>query len=258
MTPGFLLPRLWRGMGLLLVWMTAAACQAQSMAEWMGRGDEWDAKHQTKAALAAYLEGEKLGPPPAALLHRLAKQYGLSMNDEPTEAGKKAVGQKALAYAQRSVAADPKDADAHVAMAICYGRLARFQDTKVQIAWSRLIRESAEQALRLKPDHELGCYVLGSWHYEMAGLNPLKRALARVIYGALPPASYAEAAAYFKRAIALNPARMASYIDLGMTYAELDDEISAKHMLTLGLALPDRDRDDPMVRARGKQALADL
>ena len=245
-------------MGMLLLWMNAAACQGQSLSGWMSRGDEWDAKDQTKEALAAYLEGEKLGPPPAALLHRLAKQYGLSMNDEPTEAGKKAAGEKALVYAQRSVAADPKDADAHVAMAICYGRLARFQDTKVQIAWSRLIRESAEQALRLKPDHELGCYVLGSWHYEMAGLNPLKRALARVIYGALPPASYAEAAAYFKRAIALNPARMASYIDLGMTYAELDDEISAKHMLTLGLALPDRDRDDPMVRARGKQALADL
>ncbi len=245
-------------MGLLLVWMSAAACQAQSMAEWMGRGDEWDAKHQTKSALAAYLEAEKLGPPPAVLLHRLAKQYGLSMNDETTEAGKKAVGQKALAYAQRSVAADPKDADAHVALAICHGRLARFQDTKVQIAWSRLIKESAEQALRLKPDHELGCYVLGSWHYEMSGLNPVKRALARMIYGALPPASYAEAAAYFKRAIALNPARMASYIDLGMTYAELDDENSAKQMLTLGLALPDRDRDDPMVRARGKQALADL
>ena len=244
-------------MGLLLVWMSAAACQAQSVTGWMNRGDELDAQQQTKESLAAYLEGEKLGPPPAALLHRLAKQYGLSMNDEPTEAGKRSAGEKALAYAQRSVAADPKDADAHVALAICYGRLARFQDTKVQIAWSRLIKESAEQALRFKPDHELGCYVLGSWHYEMAGLNPVKRALARMIYGALPPASYGEAAAYFKRAIALNPARMASYIDLGMTYAELDDKTSAKQMLTMGLRLPDRDRDDPMVRARGKQALAD-
>ncbi len=245
-------------MGLVLVWLSTAACQGQSVAGWMSRGDELDAQQQTKAALAAYLEGEKLGVPPAALLHRLAKQYGLSMNDEPTEPRKKAAGEKALAYARRSVAADPKDADAHVALAICYGRLARFQDTKVQIAWSRLIKESADEGLRLNPDHELGCYVLGSWHYEMAGLNPVKRALARMIYGALPPASYAEAAAYFKRAIALNPARMASYIDLGMTYVELDDETSAKNMLTIGLALPDRDRDDPMVRARGKQALADL
>ena len=244
---------------VLLAWLVfTPALQAQSMAEWMSRGDALDAKHQTKEGLAAYREGEKLGVTPAALLHRLAKQYGLSMNDEPTEAGKKAAGEKALAYAQRSVGADPKDADAHVALAICYGRLARFQDTKIQIAWSRLIRESAEEGLRLDPDHELGCYVLGSWHYEMAGLNPVKRALARIIYGALPPASYGEAVTYFKRAIAVNPARMASYIDLGMTYAELDDEASAKQMLALGLALPDRDRDDPMVRARGKQALADL
>jgi tetratricopeptide (TPR) repeat protein len=245
---------------LLTGWLAAAAHSPaqQTPAEWMRQGDELDSKQQTKSALAAYQEAEKLGTPPAALLHRIAKQYGLSMNDEATEAGKKAAGERALAYAQRSVAADPKDADARVALAICYGRLLRFQETKVQIAWSRLIKESAEQGLRLNPKHELGCYVLGSWHYELAGLNPVKRGLARLIYGAMPPASYTEAAAYFQRAIALNPSRMASYVDLGMTYAELDDETAARQMLAKGLALPDRDRDDPMVRARGKQALADL
>ena len=231
---------------------------AKDAPDWMKQGDELDAKQQTMEALAAYQEAEKLGAPNAALLHRMAKQFGLSMNDQPSEAGKKAAGEKALAYARRSVAADPKDADAHVALAICYGRLLRFQETKVQIAWSRLIRESAEQGLRLDPKHELGCYVLGSWHYGLAGLNPLKRALARVVYGAMPSASYAEAEAYFKRAIALNPARMASYVDLGMTYAELNNETAARQMLAKGLALPDRDRDDPQVRARGQQALAGL
>ena len=235
-----------------------SALQAQTVTEWMNQGDELDEKQQTKEALAAYLEAGKLGAPPAALLHRIAKQYGLSMNDEATEAGKQAAGEKALAYAQRSVAADPKDADAHVALAICYGRLVRFRDTKGQIQSSRLIKVSAEQALRLDPNHELGCYVLGSWHYELAGLNPVKRGLARMIYGAMPSASYAEAEVYFKRAIALNPTRMASYVDLGRTYAELNNNTGARQMLVKGLALPDRDRDDPQVRARGKQALADL
>lgn len=118
----------------------------------------------TKPALDAYLEAEKLATPPAALLHRIAKPYGLSMNDEATEAGKKALGEKALSYAQRAVATDPNDADARVALAICCGQLVRFQNTKVQIQYSRLIRESAETALRLNPNQELGCYVLGSWH----------------------------------------------------------------------------------------------
>ena len=250
-----------RPLSRIILWCVLAfssATQAQTLTELIKQGDELNAKQQTKAALAAYQEAEKLGTPPAALLHRIAKQYGLSMNDEATEADKKAVGEKALAYAQRGVAADPKDADAHVALAICYGRLVRFQDTKVQLQYSRHIKESAEQGLRLNPKHELGCYVLGSWHYELANLNPVKRGLARVIYGAMPEASNAEAVAYFKQAIALNPARMASYVDLGMTYAELNDEANARQMLEKGLALPDRDRDDPQVRARGVQALKDL
>ncbi len=235
-----------------------AGAPAQSAAEWVSQGDAHDAQHQTKAALTAYLEAEKLAPPPAALLHRIAKQYGLSMNDAPDETGKKEAGEKALSYAQRSVAAGPKDADAHVALAICYGRLVRFRETRVQIQYSRLIKQSAETGLQLNPKHDLGWYVLGAWHYGMAGLNPVKRGLARVIYGALPSASYAEAAACFQRAIALNPSRMASFVDLGLTFLELGNKTAAREMLAKGLTLPDRERDDPLVRARGKQALAKL
>jgi tetratricopeptide (TPR) repeat protein len=243
----------------LIVWLAfLAGAPAQSTAEWISQGDAYDAQHQTKAALRAYLEAEKSGTPSSALLHRIAKQYGLSMNDEPGDAGQKAAGEKALSYAQRSVAAGPREADAHVALAICYGRMVRFQETKVQIQYSRLIKQSAETALQLDPKNELGWYVLGAWHYGMAGLNPVKRALARVIYGALPSASYAEAAACFQRAITLNPSRMASYVDLGLTYLELDNETAAREMLIKGLALPDRDRDDPLVRVRGKQAMAKL
>ncbi len=244
---------------LLSGWLALASkAPAQTAADWMRQGDELDARNQTKEALASYQEAEKLGTPTAALLHRMAKQHGLSMNDEPTAAGQQAAGERALACAQRSVATDPKNADAHVALAICYGRLVRFQETKVQIQYSRLIKQSAETGLQLNPKHELGWYVLGAWHYGMAGLNPVKRTLARVIYGALPSASYAEAAACFQRAIALNPSRMASYVDLGLTYVEMENKTAAREMLVKGLALPDRERDDPQVRARGKKALADL
>jgi Flp pilus assembly protein TadD len=244
---------------LLLVWLIRVPPgQAGTLAELMEKGDALDLKQQTKPALAVYLTAEKLGDPPAALLHRIAKQYGLSMTDETTEAAKKAAGEKALSYAQRAVIADPKDADARIALAICYGRLARFQETKVQLQYSRLIKESAEESLRLNPNQELACYVLGSWHYELSKLNMVKRGLARMIYGAMPPASNTAAVEYFKRAIALNPGRMASHVDLGLTYAELGDETAARASLTKGLALPNLDRDDPQVRARGKAALEDL
>ncbi len=244
---------------IILLWLgTAGAAFSQSAEEWVRRGDAFDAGGQTREALAAYLEAVQKGPQTSALLHRVAKQFGLSMNLEATEAGKQAAAENALGYAKRSVAADPKSADARVALAICYGRLIRFQDTRVQIEWSRLVKESTEEALRLDPENELGWYLLGAWHYELAGLNPIKRGLARLIYGSLPPASDAEAVRCFRKAIALNPARMASYVDLGLTYARTGDESSARQMLALGLALPNRDPDDPAVRVRGQKALADL
>lgn len=252
------MPRPLSGFVLLCLVIFNSSVQAQTVVEWIKQGDELDAKQQTAASLSAYQEAEKLGPPTAALLHRLAKQYGLSMNDQPTQAGQKAAGEKALDYAQRSVAADPRDADAHVALAICYGRIVRFQETKVQIQYSRLIKQSAETGLQRNPKHELGWYVLGAWHYGMAGLNPVKRTLARVVYGTLPSASYAEAAACFQRSMALNPLRMASHVDLGLTYIAMDNKTAARDMLAKGLALPDRERDDPLVRARGKEALARL
>ena len=242
----------------LVSWVLVLGGAAQTAGEWMARGDGLAARQETRAALAAYEAAEKLGTPSAGLLHRMAKQIGLSMNEAKTEVEKKALGEKALGYARRSVAADPGDADAYVALAICYGRLVRFQETRKQIEFSRLIKEAAEAGLRLNPKQELGCYVLGSWHYELAKLNPLKRGLARLIYGAMPEASQAEAVSYFKRAIALNPQRMASYVDLGLAYVELDDEAAARASLAKGLALPDREPDDPQVRARGQQALADL
>lgn len=224
----------------------------------MQEGDRLDRGNSTAAALAAYLEAEKSAPPTAALLHRIAKQYGLSMNDAVTEEARKKAAETALGYAKRSVALDAKDPDAHIATAVCLGRILPWQDTRTRIASSRLIRTAAETALRLNPEHELSHYVLGAWHYEMSGLNSFERGLARLIYEAIPPASYAEAAAHFQRAHQQNPRRMATCIDLGRTYLKLRDPVAARRWLLQGLALPNRDRDDPAVRTRGAQALTGM
>jgi tetratricopeptide (TPR) repeat protein len=82
----------------------------------MKRGDALDAKLRTKEALEVYLEAEKLDPNNADLLHRIAKQYGESMLDVSSNAEKKALGEKSLAYSKRAVAADPKNATAQLAL----------------------------------------------------------------------------------------------------------------------------------------------
>ena len=59
-------------------------------------------------------------------LNRIARQYALSMNDTKSEEQQRELGETALAYAKRAVAADPNNAKAQLSAAICYGRLVSF------------------------------------------------------------------------------------------------------------------------------------
>src|SRR4051812_14292057 len=104
---GFLMPR--SGLLILSVLAAFSAQAEEDFATLVKKGDGFDAVLKTKEALAVYLEAEKLQPNDANLLHKIAKQYGESMDDVSSAADKKALGLTSLAYAKRSVAADPKN-----------------------------------------------------------------------------------------------------------------------------------------------------
>ena len=226
--------------------------------ELMKKGDQLDAELKTREALATYLEAEKLQPGNADLLHKIAKQYGESMNDVATKAEKKALGEKALAYSKRSVAADPKNAQAQLALAVSYGRVAPFLDNKTKIAYSKLVKEHVDRSIALDPKNDLAWHVLGAWHYELANLNPILRTIAKIIYGEIPAASNEAAVKSFKKALDLNSRRVANHVELGRTYLELNQKELAKASLEKGLTLPNRQRDDEQVKRRAREALKKL
>jgi len=126
---------------------------------------------------------------------------------------------------------------------------------KTKIAYSRLVKEYADKALTLDPKNDLTYNVLGSWNYELAGLNPFLRALAGLIYGQLPDASYEEAAKDFQTALRLNPGRLANHIGLGRAYAAMGRTAEARAELERGLAMPDQAKDDPFVKEQARETL---
>lgn len=222
------------------------------------RGDAFDSAMKTKEALEVYLKAEKLQPKNAELLHRIAKQYGETMNDVRSEADKKSYAQKCLDTAKRAVEADPANPLAQVALAVAYGRIAPFLDNKTKISYSKLVKEHAEKAIAADPNCELAYHVLGAWNYELAGFGAIMRTLTKLIYGELPAASYAEAERNFKKAIALNSKRVANFVELGRTYIELGDKTKAKENLAKGIALPSIYRDDDPTKDRARAALKGL
>src|SRR5258706_375125 len=85
-----------------------------------------------------------------------------------------------------------------------------------------------KEALALYPNNDLTYHVLGAWHYELANLNSFLRAIAKLIYGAIPEASNEEAVKNFQKAIELNPKRLANHVELGRSYAALGQKDLAK------------------------------
>ena len=241
-----------------LVVSCAGLAADPDLASILRKGDALDAKLETKAALAAYLEGEKSAPNHAELLRRIAKEYDELMVDTSSPEQKRELGERALGYAKRAVDADPQNALAQLSLAICYGRLAPLLDNKTKIAYSKLVKECADKSRALDPNDDLTYHVLGQWNYELSILNPLMRGFAKLIYGELPPASLEDAAENFRHAIKLNPQRLANHVELGRTYAAMGKAAEAREELQRGLAMPNRDKDDPGTKQRATEALRKL
>lgn len=240
---------------LLLPLLASAALAASPAAQLIARGDAHDARMESREALAAYLEALPLDPENSALLSRISKQYAELILDAPDHAEKLRLARQAVDYAERALAAPDAGAGARVGLAICLAKLGELSDNRAKVAYSRRIRDLCLEALQLDPGHELAHHVLGRWHLEVAIMNPLVRGLARLVYGEIPPASKTEAERLLRRALQLNPRRVATKAELArlLWYQHRHDE--ARQMLAAARALPPSNRDDPSLLARASRLI---
>ena len=227
-------------------------------AELILKGDAFDRIFKATEALQFYLPAEKLEPKNVRLLVRIARQYRHLMTDSPSVEMKLVLGSVALAYSQRAAALAPNDSEAQLAPAITYGKMLPLQGKKEQLAASALIKLSADNALRIDPRNDTAWHILGRWHRAVADVGALKHAFGSLIYGKLPSSTNEAAVACFEKAIAINPARLMHYIELGRTYAQMGKKDDARRFLTKGLAMPDVEKDDPETKKHGREDLKKL
>src|SRR3954463_2311718 len=231
---------------------------AESAQELIQKGDVYYAKLQAAEALEFYLPAEKLDRNNVKLLVRIAREYRHLMSDATKATDKLQFGESAVDYAQRAVDLAPNDAEAQLSLAISYGKVLPFEETKEKIATSRLIKNSADKVIALDPTNDLAWQVLGRWYFGLAEVGAMKRALAQIRYGKLPPAKYEDAARCFEKAIELNPDRLMHYIELGRTYEKMGRNMDARKFTAKGLAMAETEKDDPETKNIGRQALKEL
>jgi tetratricopeptide (TPR) repeat protein len=224
----------------------------------LAQGDAFDARLDNARALQSYLQAEKLGATDPDTLTHVARQYALLMNDAQSDDQQRRLGEKALEYSKRAVAENPAHAKSVLSVAICYGRLVRFQDTRTKIEYSRYVKDYAEKALKLDPTDSYAWHVLGAWNYELAQMGAFSRAIVKVVYGGMPPASNEEAERLFRKAVELAPERVSHHAELGRTLAALGKKNEARLELNKALALPSREKDDAESKKRATETLARL
>lgn len=238
--------------------LPCGAVAAATFDELVKEGDGYDQSFRPKQALENYLPAEKMDPDNVDLLLRIARQYRHQMADSGATAEKVRLSGIALNYAQRAVALAPKNAEAHLSIAICHAKALELYSNKEKMAALRQVKASADKSLALDPDDDLAWYVLGRWHEKVSELSTLKRKVAELAYGSLPKASADEAARCFRKAISINPNRSPYNIDLGITYAAMGNPVDARKHIEMGLAMPNKGKDDPETKKRGKELLATL
>lgn len=217
-----------------------------------------EAKADCPSALKLFLEVDAARPNDVFILQKIARQYSDLVEDQAGVAEKKRYAQLALDYSQRAVALNPAEAVNVLSVAICYGKLALYSDTREKVQYSRVVREKTEQALALAPSYAWAHHVLGRWHYEVATLGSTSKFFVRLFYGGLPAASLDEGIRQLQRAAELEPGELTHWLELGFAWAAAGrPELARKHWAH-GLAMPSRSKPDEPAKQRAREALARL
>jgi tetratricopeptide (TPR) repeat protein len=179
------------------------------------------------------------------------------MDAAESKSEKSELGNLALELAERAVAEDPGDAEAHLSVAIALGKLSFLESPGERIRNSARIRDEAQRAVELDPDYELAWFVLGRWNYEIANLGVAAKFFAEKLFGKLPEASNERAVECLERAKALNPGLM-NRAELGRAYLAVGQGNQAREELRAALAMQPSDPDEREALDRAREALKRL
>jgi tetratricopeptide (TPR) repeat protein len=237
--------------GIIFVLFVAGGLFAAEADSLLAQGDALAKQHRTREALAVFEKANSLSPANAEILSRLSEQYSDLTDSEKSEKP----ARQSLEFALQAVKAASDNFRAHVDLAIAYGKLTDFTDNKTKLEYSKLIKKEAETALRLDPNNALAAHVLGRWHLGIASLNPMLKAMARMIYGGMPPASMEEAVSLLKKAVDLEPSSILYRHELAKAYSKNGQSQLARLQWEQMVLLHPSDKEDETALQEARAAI---
>ena len=239
--------------------LSGGAARAEDTDALIAKGDQFDKQLQAKEALEKYLPANKLEPNNVKLLVCIARQYRHLMADTSSNKEKLRLGNISLEFASRAATLAPNNAEAQLSPAISLGKMLPFMGSKDQVNASPRIKAAVDRTLLLDPTNDNAWHILGRWNRVLANTSVVKRVLAKALYdGDLPVTTNEAAEKCLLKAIEINPNRLMHYIELGRIYAQMGRKEEARKYIQKGMAMPNKEKDDPEMKEIGKQILQKL
>jgi tetratricopeptide (TPR) repeat protein len=191
------------------------------------------------------------------LLWRLAR-LSVCMAETAEGAERDRLLVKAEEDARHCLRSDSTLAEGHTWLAAALGYIGYFAGTgeQVRLAWE--ILGETDRAIALRPDDDAAYSIRGSLYRALGNAGWLRRQLARLFVGRLPPGGFQEGEEALQRAIALAPDVMRHRYELAVLYLDWGKTEQAKECLEAAQTLPVRVAIDQPRLEKIRQLLLDL
>jgi tetratricopeptide (TPR) repeat protein len=149
-----------------------------------------------------------------------------------SEAEKRTYYLTARRLAEKAIAIDHRQSEAHYTFAMSLAYLAQVSDLKFRLTVGRTIKKEAELAVMHDPGNAAALHMLGRWHLVVAGFEGLQRAAINCVAPDLiKAASFSDAQKYLLKAHMMEPHYKPHMVALAETYHEMGLDETAKSWL---------------------------
>lgn len=165
---------------------------------------------------------------------------------------------KAKSALELALKKSPANPDIYARLGQVTGQIALFRGNKEKVKLGLEIKQYADKALALDPNHAMANAVLGIWHYELAGLGFVERTFAKLLFGGVPEGSYEQSAKYLAKAVSHSPEVIFYRNAYAKALLKLGRDAEAKQQLEIALKLPLIVAGDKQNKRESRLLLADI
>lgn len=231
---------------------------AQTADELVDQARQQEKQMKDAAALSAYKDALKIQPDNIAALtgaSEVSSREGYRITDKEE---KSRFYTEAKSYAEQALKLAPENAEANYVMAVALGRIALTAGAKEKVAASKEVKRYTELAIKFNPNYAKAYHVLGKWNYEVANMNALEKAAAKMLFGGMPEATLQDAITNYEKCRKLDPSFLRNYQELAQAYKENEELEKAIEVLRKAVTLRPVFQDDLNIKSACKKMLEDL